>query len=91
MPRKQWVFHGRVQGVGFRATAQSIARQQELTGWVRNKDDGSVEIEAEGKGDDLEAFLQEIKDGPSPFIKIDKIDEQAFEEEEGHKKFKIVY
>jgi acylphosphatase len=47
---------GRVQGVWFRATAQGIAIDANLTGWVRNLRDGRVEIVAEGE----ESNLQEL-------------------------------
>ncbi|WP_101844024.1 acylphosphatase [Halobacillus sp. Marseille-P3879] len=91
MPRKHLVFHGQVQGVGFRATAQSLAKQYSLTGWVKNKSDGTVELEAEGRDEDLHSFYEEINNGPSPFIKINAVDEQHFDEEKGHKKFKVLY
>ncbi len=48
---------GRVQGVYFRATAQREARQHGLSGWVKNRTDGSVEIVAEGEEDDVKDFL----------------------------------
>ena len=40
--RKHIVFHGRVQGVGFRYTAKYAASSLELTGWARNEYDGTV-------------------------------------------------
>ena len=46
--RKSIVFHGRVQGVGFRWTASQIAGEYGLTGWVRNEYDGSVLMELQG-------------------------------------------
>ncbi|MDD8019826.1 MAG: acylphosphatase [Acidobacteriota bacterium] len=55
---------GRVQGVAFRFFAQHEARLLGLTGWVRNLDDGRVEVMAEGEGQWLEQFLAELKRGP---------------------------
>jgi len=52
---------GRVQGVGMRFTVQHIARQQELTGWVRNLPDGRVELMAEGPTAALSSFLAELR------------------------------
>ena len=46
--RKSIVFHGRVQGVGFRWTASQIAGEYGLTGWVRNEYDGTVTMEVQG-------------------------------------------
>jgi acylphosphatase len=56
---------GRVQGVGFRWSAVREARQLGLRGWVRNADDGSVEIEAEGAPSALADFLAWLRRGPS--------------------------
>ncbi|WP_173916367.1 acylphosphatase [Halobacillus sp. Marseille-Q1614] len=91
MARKQWTFHGRVQGVGFRASAQAAAKENNLNGWVKNKEDGTVVVEAEGSQDKLQSFLQEIKAGPNPFIKIRHVDEQTFSKEEGYKGFNVKY
>ncbi len=55
---------GRVQGVGFRFFATSHASRHAVTGWVRNRPDGSVEIEAEGSRGNVDAFLAEIRRGP---------------------------
>lgn len=48
---------GRVQGVGFRATARSIAEPMPITGLVRNEPDGTVWLEAQGLPQDVEAYL----------------------------------
>lgn len=56
---------GRVQGVFFRAATRRLARQLDLTGWVRNRSDGSVEVLAEGRRDMLELLLDWCRRGPS--------------------------
>ncbi|MFC7060376.1 acylphosphatase [Halobacillus seohaensis] len=91
MTRLQWIFHGQVQGVGFRATAQSIAQQHGIKGWIKNRDDGTVEMEAEASDESLQTFLKTIQEEPNPFIKVRTIDEQTYHNEKGHKKFKIAY
>jgi len=55
---------GIVQGVGFRHYAGREAEKLHLTGSVRNKADGSVEIEAQGTVEALESFLTWVKHGP---------------------------
>lgn len=47
--RKHIVFHGHVQGVGFRYTAKYLAQSMELTGWVANEYDGTVVMEVQGR------------------------------------------
>jgi acylphosphatase len=54
-------YSGRVQGVGFRATAAHIARRHPVTGYVRNLPDGRVELLAEGPRPDVEAFLAAVR------------------------------
>ncbi|MCJ7700169.1 MAG: acylphosphatase [Anaerolineales bacterium] len=60
------VIEGRVQGVGFRAFTQRLAVSLRLTGWVRNRWDGSVETMAEGQSPEVEKFLKGIRRGPYP-------------------------
>jgi acylphosphatase len=55
---------GRVQGVGFRYFAQAAAREQALTGWVRNTPDGDVELEAQGGEAAVAAFIDDLHRGP---------------------------
>ncbi len=54
-------YSGRVHGVGFRFTIESLAQQLNLTGWVRNLPDGRVEAICEGNEEDLSLFLEKIK------------------------------
>ena len=55
---------GRVQGVFYRVTAQRAARQLGLTGWVKNRDDGSVELVVEGPIPACEALRAQCESGP---------------------------
>lgn len=57
-------YSGVVQGVGFRFTVEDIARQSDITGWVKNLPDGKVEVLAEGEERLLIRFLDKIKNGP---------------------------
>lgn len=59
--RVRVLYSGRVQGVGFRATARAIASGLGLSGWVRNEPDGTVQLEAQGPPDAVEAFLAELR------------------------------
>ena len=59
--RRTTYFTGRVQGVGFRYTAQSVAAGVDVTGFVRNLPDGRVELVAEGRADELDRLLSEIE------------------------------
>jgi acylphosphatase len=61
-------YTGRVQGVGFRATCRSLARDARITGWVLNEHDGSVTLEAQGEAADVEAFLSRVRESLSRYI-----------------------
>ncbi len=58
--RRRVLFHGRVQGVGFRYTTASIARRYPVVGFVRNLPDGSVELVAEAESYVLDQFLADL-------------------------------
>ncbi len=64
MKRLHIFYSGRVQGVGFRYTAQETAQRFGLSGWVRNRRDGRVEILAEGDEKTLTDFLAAMQTGP---------------------------
>ena len=54
-------YSGKVQGVGFRATAADLARDYPVSGWVKNLDDGRVRLLAEGPADAVDGFLKAIR------------------------------
>ena len=63
---------GQVQGVFFRATTQTTAKNLRLSGWVRNRNDGSVEIRAEGNRHQLEKLIEWCQDGP-PYASVSEV------------------
>ncbi len=73
MKQVQCVVLGRVQGVFFRASAQREARRLGLTGWVRNRPDGSVELLAEGEDESLRDFIGWVQRGPGS-ARVDRVD-----------------
>jgi acylphosphatase len=54
------IYRGHVQGVGFRWTTARIASRFEVTGFVRNREDGSVELLAQGEAATVDSFLAEV-------------------------------
>ena len=71
--RKQYVFTGRVQGVGFRYSAQYLAQGLGITGWVKNEWDGTVVMEAQGTEEMLDLLIQKLR--TRNFIRIDYVAE----------------
>jgi len=70
MQKRIHVFYsGRVQGVGFRYTAQDIAEDLGVLGWVRNLRDGRVELVAEQEEEILYEFLDRLKKYFSSYIR----------------------
>jgi len=55
---------GRVQGVFFRASTQKQAMKLDLTGWVKNSEEGDVCLEAEGSEQSIEQFITWLNHGP---------------------------
>jgi len=62
-------FSGRVQGVGFRYQTVQVAKGFEVTGFVRNLADGRVTLEVEGREKEVLAFVAEVEDNLSGFIR----------------------
>ena len=56
---------GRVQGVGFREFVRTIAQRLGIAGWVRNREDGAVELAASGKASQIETLLAAVRRGPA--------------------------
>jgi acylphosphatase len=71
---------GRVQGVGFRWFVQRQASSLDLRGWVRNTEEGEVEVVASGPEADLEALRAILHRGPRG-CRVDHIDEFFLDEE----------
>ena len=61
MKAVQVFYEGRVQGVGFRYSVRQIAKGFNVTGWVRNLTDGRVELQVNGESDEVDAFLEGIR------------------------------
>ena len=63
LTRRHVLVRGRVQGVGFRWFAKELAGTLGLSGWARNRDDGSVELEVEGTPAAADEFVRRLRDG----------------------------
>lgn len=64
---------GKVQGVFFRATTKAVADQLKIRGFVKNRADGTVYIEAEGAPFELDTFLEWCHEGPERAV-VEKVD-----------------
>lgn len=73
MVRRHAIARGRVQGVGFRYVCQSIASKCNVTGWVKNNFDGTVEMEVQGAEHRVDLFLQQVAMG-NRFARVDRLD-----------------
>ena len=69
-------FSGRVQGVGFRFTARSLAAAHSIKGWVKNLFDGRVELIAQGGSKDMGAFLEALRSEFQGYIIDEEIEWQ---------------
>ena len=90
MERLHAVVRGDVQGVGFRYYVQRKARQLGLPGWVRNNEDGSVELVAEGERDALEQLKRALEEGPRA-ARVDRVDAQWSQGTGGLKAFDLAW
>lgn len=68
-------FTGRVQGVGFRYTALQVAKEFEVSGWVKNLADGRVQLEAEGTPKTVKDFVAALEERMHGYIR--KIERQG--------------
>lgn len=64
MPTRRLSIRGRVQGVGFRDAMVREARRLGVTGWVRNRHDGSVEAAVNGSDAQIRAIVAWVHQGP---------------------------
>ncbi len=84
------MIHGDVQGVGFRYFMTRHAKARGLSGWVRNRPDGAVELVAEGRRPDLEALLAAARQGPR-HARVDAVDARWSEAAGGLEPFDLTY
>ncbi|MDZ7726491.1 MAG: acylphosphatase [Candidatus Campbellbacteria bacterium] len=80
---------GQVQGVFFRSFAKEIADELNITGTAKNLTDGSVEIVAQGKKENLDRFVSLLKEGPR-MAQVENIEEREYTGEESFDEFLIV-
>lgn len=85
---KYLIVSGRVQGVGFRYSAAQKAKELQLSGWVRNKMDGTVELEVEGDESKINHYIDEMNAGFNQLIKVKDIKEITYQEK-GYNNFSI--
>ena len=71
--RKRLIILGRVQGVYFRASMCREAERYKVTGWVRNRLDGSLEAMLQGEAEALESLIEWARHGP-PGARVDQIE-----------------
>lgn len=71
--RVRAVFHGRVQGVFFRANCEECARRLQLTGWVRNRPDGTVEALFEGPEEAVAEAVRWNRED-QPHARVDRVE-----------------
>lgn len=76
MLARRFIFEGHVQGVGFRYAVMNISSAFEISGWVRNLPEGSVEVKVMGEVAEVEAFIKEIaeKSTVAHYIKSLKVE-----------------
>ena len=90
MERLHAVIHGDVQGVGFRYFLTRQAQACGLSGWVRNRSDGAVELVAEGERSDLDELLKAARQGPR-HARVDNVDAKWSDAQGGLDRFDLTY
>ncbi len=88
MPRVHVIVRGQVQGVGYRWFAARRARTHDVTGWIRNRADGTVEAEIEGAQAALESMLADLREGPA-HASVSAIEVQWHDDPRGHTDFVV--
>ena len=85
--RRRLIVHGRVHGVGFRVFVARAAQARGVTGWVRNRPDGTVEVVLEGQPEPVESVVELCREGPraADVTSVETTDEQP----EGLRRFEV--
>jgi acylphosphatase len=85
---RRYLVTGRVQGVGFRWFVEREARMIGVSGWVRNRDDGAVEVLASGSNAQLGTLYDKLKEGPRA-ARIDEVDVEDAAPFSGYTTFQV--
>jgi acylphosphatase len=85
---RRYIVTGRVQGVGFRWFVEREASAIGVAGWVRNTDDGTVEVLASGNSDQLARLRKALKQGPRA-ARVDEVQEFEADQQAGEPTFRI--
>jgi acylphosphatase len=85
---RRFLVRGRVQGVGFRWFVEREAHILGITGWVRNRTDGTVEVLAIGTRDQLSELRSRLREGPRA-ARVDDVEESEAEAVKGLNSFRI--
>ena len=88
MIARKYIISGLVQGVGFRYFTQRAAARHQVTGYVKNLENGSVEAYAEGDARAVEEFKHDLTAGPT-YAKVEHIEETVCEPEKLYPAFRI--
>ena len=91
MKRIHVTVSGVVQGVGFRFFTRHLAERFELHGFVRNREDGRVELEAQGSEGALSAFLEELGSRPPRNAHVSGVEVEELPPKEDLGGFRITY
>lgn len=86
--RRHIIFHGRVQGVGFRYRAYYAAQKFGLTGWVRNLYDGTVEMEVQGNERYIDALIFSLDQ--NDYVQIENMEVKKMQIETEERAFRIL-
>ncbi|AGB41455.1 acylphosphatase [Halobacteroides halobius DSM 5150] len=84
------VIEGRLQGVGYRASTQQQATKLNIKGYVRNSDGNEIEVIAQGEEENLEKFIQFLKEGTTR-SEVEDVSVEWVEPEGDYFRFSINY
>jgi acylphosphatase len=85
---RKFIISGEVQGVGFRFFAQRSSARHQIRGFVKNLEDGRVEVHAEGPAADVEAFGRDLAAGPR-YSHVEGVEEIVLEPTGSYSAFRI--
>lgn len=91
MKTYQLIVSGRVQGVGYRMYAKSIADSLKLKGSVKNLNNGDVEIVTRTEKSVLEEFIKQLSRPQHSYMRIENIEKKEIESDSNFSAFKILY